>query len=122
MADDVAGTDWSSAELDAIVTDYFAMLREEQAGQRYNKAAHRRLMGIAFQSGALFDSLTVEQNVGFPLKEQRNKPNDRSDKLKAVLSQEFDDAGFKLFHRGSVFMVNRLSRVATRSPRRKNPR
>lgn len=45
MADDeVAGTDWSSAELDAIVADYFAMLREEQAGQRYNKAAHRRAL------------------------------------------------------------------------------
>lgn len=47
MADDVAGIDWSSAELDAIVADYFAMLRTEQAGQPYNKAAHRRALMAA---------------------------------------------------------------------------
>ncbi|MFI5029186.1 MAG: DUF3883 domain-containing protein [Reyranellales bacterium] len=44
MADEVAGTDWSSAELDAIVADYFAMLRAEQAGQAYNKTAHRKAL------------------------------------------------------------------------------
>jgi hypothetical protein len=42
--DDVAGTDWSSVELDAIVADYFAMLRAEQAGERPNKTAHRRAL------------------------------------------------------------------------------
>ena len=42
--DKVSGTDWSSAELDAIVADYFAMLQEEQTGQQYNKTAHRRLL------------------------------------------------------------------------------
>ena len=30
---------------------------------------HRRKMGLLFQDGALFDSLTVEENVGFPLVE-----------------------------------------------------
>jgi hypothetical protein len=44
MADEVAGTDWSSAELDAIVADYFAMLRAEQARQPYNKTAHRKAL------------------------------------------------------------------------------
>lgn len=44
MADDVAGTDWSGAELDAIVADYFAMLRAEQARQPYNKTAHRKAL------------------------------------------------------------------------------
>lgn len=45
MVDDkVAGTDWSSTELDAIVADYFAMLREEQAGEKYNKTARRRAL------------------------------------------------------------------------------
>jgi hypothetical protein len=38
------GTDWSTGELDAIVADYFAMLREEQAGHPYNKTAHRRAL------------------------------------------------------------------------------
>src|SRR3569833_106313 len=44
MANDVAGTDWSSAELDAIVADYFAMLRAEHARQAYNKTEHRRAL------------------------------------------------------------------------------
>src|SRR5689334_6565233 len=44
MSDNVAGTDWSSAELDAIVADSFAMLRAEQARQPYNKTAHRKAL------------------------------------------------------------------------------
>jgi hypothetical protein len=44
MGNDVAGPDWSSTELDAIVADYFSMLRAEQAGQSYNKTAHRRAL------------------------------------------------------------------------------
>ncbi|MBA2585588.1 MAG: ATP-binding cassette domain-containing protein, partial [Chthoniobacterales bacterium] len=32
-------------------------------------AAIRRKVGILFQGGALFDSMTVEQNVAFPLRE-----------------------------------------------------
>lgn len=42
--DDVTGTDWSRTELDLIVADYFAMLKEEQAGQRYSKTEHRRAL------------------------------------------------------------------------------
>jgi len=34
------GTDWSDAELDAIVADYFDMLHAELAGQAYVKAHH----------------------------------------------------------------------------------
>ncbi|WP_421994074.1 DUF3883 domain-containing protein [Reyranella sp.] len=45
MVDDSAtGRDWSSAELDQIVADYFAILREEQSGSRPNKAAYRRAL------------------------------------------------------------------------------
>ena len=33
--------DWTDAELDLIVADYFAMLAHEQAGQPYVKARHR---------------------------------------------------------------------------------
>ena len=32
-------------------------------------APHRRKLGILFQDGALFDSMTVAENVGFPLRE-----------------------------------------------------
>jgi hypothetical protein len=44
VADEVSGTDWSAGELDLIIADYFAMLREEHAGRQPNKAAHRRAM------------------------------------------------------------------------------
>lgn len=33
---------WTDAENEAIVQEYFEMLRLEQRGERYNKAAHRR--------------------------------------------------------------------------------
>ncbi|MGH7936226.1 MAG: ATP-binding cassette domain-containing protein, partial [Chthoniobacterales bacterium] len=32
-------------------------------------AAIRRKVGILFQAGALFDSMTVEENIAFPLRE-----------------------------------------------------
>lgn len=35
---------WSDPEIDAIVEDYFIMLRQEQAGRRYNKTEHRRTL------------------------------------------------------------------------------
>ena len=41
---EVAGNDWSSIELDLIVADYFAMLKEEQAGQTIRKTEHRRAL------------------------------------------------------------------------------
>jgi hypothetical protein len=34
--------DWSQAEVEAIVADYFAMLAEDLQGRRYNKAEHNR--------------------------------------------------------------------------------
>jgi hypothetical protein len=42
--DEVAGADWSRIELDLIVADYFAMLKEEQAGQKVRKTDHRRAL------------------------------------------------------------------------------
>lgn len=38
------GEDWSAEECDLIVEDYFAMLRDEEAGRQYNKAAHRKTL------------------------------------------------------------------------------
>jgi hypothetical protein len=38
------GLDWSDAELDLIVGDYFAMLRLELNGDDYNKSVHRRAL------------------------------------------------------------------------------
>ncbi len=38
------GQDWSDQEIDLIVADYFAMLKRELAGERYNKTEHRRAL------------------------------------------------------------------------------
>jgi len=40
----VAGEDWNTAEIEAIVADYFAMLAKDLRGDPYNKAAHRRAL------------------------------------------------------------------------------
>jgi len=48
----------------------------------------RRRLGILFQGGALFDSLTVLENVVFPLREQLHLPAAESDRrARAVLEQ-----------------------------------
>ena len=45
MADqEKIGKDWERDELDAIVADYFAMLRAEQSGRPFVKAHHRRAL------------------------------------------------------------------------------
>lgn len=44
MSDEVTGTAWDDAEVDLIVSDYFAMLTLELAGAPYNKTEHRRAL------------------------------------------------------------------------------
>lgn len=43
-SDEIEGTNWSDAEQDLIVADYFAMLEAELAGQRVNKAERNRAL------------------------------------------------------------------------------
>ncbi len=45
----IAGMDWTEAENNLLVTDYFAMLGEEVAGRPYVKRRHRR--AIVEQTG-----------------------------------------------------------------------
>lgn len=40
----MSSTDWSRAEVEAIVDDYLSMLASQFAGTPYNKAAHRRAL------------------------------------------------------------------------------
>jgi hypothetical protein len=40
----MAGTDWTDAQNDAIVADYFAMLADDVAGRPYSKAKHNRAL------------------------------------------------------------------------------
>ena len=49
----------------------------------------RKKMGFLFQHAALYDSLTVEQNVAFPLEHHRKElsKSDRHDRVKELLAQ-----------------------------------
>ncbi|MBT8316570.1 MAG: ATP-binding cassette domain-containing protein [Lutibacter sp.] len=48
----------------------------------------RQEMGMVFQGGALFDSLTIEENIMFPLKMFANKPNSEMlDRVNVVLNR-----------------------------------
>ncbi|HEX4641196.1 MAG TPA: ABC transporter ATP-binding protein [Chthoniobacterales bacterium] len=49
-------------------------------------AAIRRKVGILFQSGALFDSMTVEENIAFPLEEAGERDPDKiAEKVREML-------------------------------------
>lgn len=52
---------------------------------RAQRDAVRHLIGVQFQSGALFDSMTVAQNVAFPLREQLHLPKREADERVAKL-------------------------------------
>jgi phospholipid/cholesterol/gamma-HCH transport system ATP-binding protein len=49
----------------------------------------RKKMGFLFQHSALYDSLTVEQNVAFPLRHQRKEmsSSDQCDRVRRLLSE-----------------------------------
>jgi phospholipid/cholesterol/gamma-HCH transport system ATP-binding protein len=49
----------------------------------------RMKMGFVFQQAALYDSLTVEQNVGFPLQHHRNQmsKSERGDRVRGLLAE-----------------------------------
>jgi phospholipid/cholesterol/gamma-HCH transport system ATP-binding protein len=57
------------------------------AGQRIDNLPERQLtrvrqrFGFLFQMGALFDSLTVEENIGFPVVEHTHKPPEEVAKI-----------------------------------------
>lgn len=59
--------DWTDAQNDALVADYFAMLADDLAGRRYNKAAHNRALQSAI--GRTRGSIEFKhQNVSAVLK------------------------------------------------------
>ena len=62
-------------------------------GQRIDDMTERRLlraradMGMSFQENALFDSLTVEENVGYRLHEESDMPDDQArERVEEVLA------------------------------------
>jgi phospholipid/cholesterol/gamma-HCH transport system ATP-binding protein len=53
---------------------------------------HRRKIGMLFQDGALFDSFTLEENVGFPLRETGEKD---PAKIAAAVHEVLTDVGLE---------------------------
>src|SRR5262249_31989414 len=53
-------------------------------------AQFRRKFGLVFQFAALFDSLTVEENCAFPLREHTDKPNSE---IKAIVADRLGALG-----------------------------
>lgn len=51
---------------------------------------HRRKIGMLFQDGALFDSFTLEENIGFPLRETGEKD---AAKIAAAVHGVLEDVG-----------------------------
>lgn len=59
-------------------------------GRELNKV--RRRFGILFQGGALFDSMTVGENVAFPLREQTDLPKN---KIRQIVKKKLERVGLR---------------------------
>ncbi len=70
---------------------------EEIAGIALNEMNRLRIkMGFLFQNAALYDSLTVEQNVAFPLERHtRMSASERSARVKGIAEQRWAGKGFQ---------------------------
>lgn len=68
------------------------------AGRRIDNMAERPLMdirkriGFLFQMSALFDSINVGENIGFPLREHTRKP---ADEIRGIVSEKLAMVGLK---------------------------
>jgi hypothetical protein len=62
------GQDWSNAENDLIVADYFAMLADDLSGRRYNKAEHRRRLAPLLSNRSDGSLEFKHQNISAVLK------------------------------------------------------
>src|ERR1022692_1894246 len=76
-----------SVDLDVAVGETLALIGRSGAGMSERALATiRQKIGILFQGAALFDSMTVEENIAFPLREagERN-PKALRDKVSEML-------------------------------------
>ncbi len=81
----MAGDDWSRDEVEATVGDYFAMLRDELAGLRVNKAErnqrlrrllqHRSKGSVEFKHANISAVLTI---YGYPYIDAHSTHRDQS--------------------------------------------
>ena len=63
--------DWSSSEIDAIVSDYFTMLRAELRGADYSKTQHRRALATQLNNRTDGSIEFKHQNISAVLSKHR---------------------------------------------------
>jgi hypothetical protein len=84
-----AGSDWTAAEVDMIVEDYFDMLRQELSGQSYSKSAHRAALSRRLEQRSDGSIEFKHQNISSVLEQLRwpyirgYKPRDNFQQLLA---------------------------------------
>src|SRR5687768_524313 len=91
--------DWSDAENDAIVADYFAMLANDFVGHPYSKAAHNR---------------ALQQKIGRP----RGSIEYKHQNVSAVLKALGEDwiPGYKPAFNFQASLVDAVARWLARNP------
>jgi hypothetical protein len=126
------GEDWSRDEVDAIVSDYLAMLTLELTGQPYNKAARRRALMPRLRNrseGAIefkhCNISAVMGDLGFPsLKGYKPRSNTQRRMLVDVVSEQVQR--YQLLDEAALAAVQRpaqavepldFSKVKTDAPR-----
>ncbi len=98
---EIAGSDWTPEEIEAVVRDYFDMLLHELRGEPYSKTEHRRaLMGrIGRSKGSIEfkhqNISAVLQAIGKPwivgYKPRRNFQNALVDTVERFAANDFED-------------------------------
>src|SRR5205809_5238257 len=82
--------------------------------------AIRRKVGILFQGGALFDSMTVEENIAFPLREAGERSPDvlraKVDEMLEVMEMEGEQAKMPVSLSGGMKKRVGLARSIIRRP------
>src|SRR5436190_4999343 len=85
-------------------------------------AAVRQKVGILFQNGALFDSMTVEENIAFPLREAGERDakviRQRVDEILEVMEREGQQEKMAVNQRSGMKKRVGLARSIIRRPRR----
>lgn len=107
------GEPWSDREVELAVADYFHMLRQELAGQKYNKSEHRRLLQKKLDGRSEGSIEMKHQNISavlmelgaIPLSGYKGLPNYQSSLLDAVSDRLREDA-----------VLDELAQIAVRQP------
>ncbi|UII26288.1 ATP-binding cassette domain-containing protein [Fulvivirga maritima] len=74
-------------DIQVLGTDIRALHKEDELNE------YRRRVGFLFQGGALYDSMTVEENMRFPLERLPNKPD--KDEIENRIEEALENVGLE---------------------------